>query len=238
MKSEPLQSTVLVIDDEVQIRRLLAMTLEAKGYRVLQAVNGRTGIAAVVEHKPDLIILDLGLPDMDGIEALKLLREWCAVPIIILSVRDGDDDKITSLDSGADDFLTKPFSSGELLARLRAAQRHAQPAKLNASPAVFQTGALEVDLAMRTVKVNGKAVRLSPTEFSLLRLFVRHAGKVLTHPQIMEEVWGEKCLERVNYLHVYVTHLREKIEANPAKPEILLNEPRVGYRLAKLAPAA
>jgi two-component system KDP operon response regulator KdpE len=223
-----LKPTVLVIDDEVQIRRLLRVSLEANGYRVLEAVTGQDGIAQAAQHPPDAVILDLGLPDMDGVTVLKRLREWTRVPVVVLSVRDREEDKIAALDNGADDYVTKPFSSGELLARLRVAQRHATP-----SPGitVFRTGELEVDLTARVVKLRGKEVRLTATEYSLLRLFVQHAGKVLTHRQILREVWGPNYVEQTHYLRVYLAHLREKLETIPSQPTLLLTEPGVGYRL-------
>ena len=226
--SEQPSAVALVIDDEPQIRRLLRVTLEAGGYRVFDAASGQDGIVQAAQCRPDVILLDLGLPDLDGVTVLKRLREWCRVPVIVLSVRDRENDKIAALDNGADDYVTKPFNSGELLARLRVAQRHAQP-----SPdlAVFRTGHVEVDLTARVVKVNGKDVKLTATEYSLLRLFVRHAGKVLTHRQILREVWGPNSLEQTHYLRVYIAHLREKLETNPAQPELIITEPAVGYRL-------
>ncbi len=222
------KTTVLVIDDEIQIRRLVRVSLEANGYRVLEAPTGKEGIAETAQHRPDIVLLDLGLPDLDGVTVLKRLREWSRVPVVVLSVRDREEDKIAALDNGADDYVTKPFSTGELLARLRVAQRHAQPAT---DAAVFRSGHLEVDLTARVVTVNGKEVRLTATEYSLLRLFVQHAGKVLTHRQILREVWGPTYVEQTHYLRVYMAHLREKLEANPAQPELFLTEPGVGYRL-------
>ena len=224
----PLKSTALIIDDELQIRRLLRVCLEANGYRVAEAATGKEGIAEAAQHPPDVVILDLGLPDMEGIAVLKRLREWSSVPVVVLSVRDREEDKIAALDNGADDYVTKPFSSGELLARLRVAQRHATPAS---EATVFRSDQLEVDLAARVVKLKGKEVRLTATEYSLLRLFVHHAGKVLTHRQILREVWGPSYVEQTHYLRVYLAHLREKLEANPAQPELLITEPGVGYRL-------
>jgi two-component system KDP operon response regulator KdpE len=226
--SEQPTAVALVIDDEPQIRRLLRVTLEAGGYRVFDAASGQDGIVQAAQCRPDVILLDLGLPDLDGVTVLKRLREWCRVPVIVLSVRDRENDKIAALDNGADDYVTKPFNSGELLARLRVAQRHAQP-----SPdlAVFRTGHVEVDLTARVVKVNGKDVKLTATEYSLLRLFVQHAGKVLTHRQILREVWGPNSLEQTHYLRVYIAHLREKLETDPAQPELIITEPAVGYRL-------
>jgi two-component system KDP operon response regulator KdpE len=228
MTTSPLKSTALVIDDELQIRRLLRVCLEANGYRVSEAATGKEGIAEAAQHPPDVVILDLGLPDMEGVAVLKRLREWSRVPVVVLSVRDREEDKIAALDNGADDYVTKPFSSGELLARLRVAQRHAAPVS---EDAVFRSGQLEVDLAARVVKLKGKEVKLTATEYSLLRLFVSHAGKVLTHHQILREVWGPNYVEQTHYLRVYLAHLREKLEANPAQPELLITEPGVGYRL-------
>ncbi len=224
----PLKSTALIVDDELQIRRLLRVCLEANGYRVAEAATGKEGIAEAAQHPPDVVILDLGLPDMEGLAVLKRLREWSSVPVVVLSVRDREEDKIAALDNGADDYVTKPFSSGELLARLRVAQRHATPAS---EATVFRSDQLEVDLAARVVKLKGKEVRLTATEYSLLRLFVQHVGKVLTHRQILREVWGPNYVEQTHYLRVYLAHLREKLEANPAQPELLITEPGVGYRL-------
>ena len=225
----PLKSTALVIDDELQIRRLLRVCLEANVYRVSEAATGKEGIAEAAQHPPDVVILDLGLPDMEGVAVLKRLREWSRVPVVVLSVRDREEDKIAALDNGADDYVTKPFSSGELLARLRVAQRHAAP---SSETTVFRSGQLEVDLAARVVKLKGKEVKLTATEYSLLRLFVRHAGKVLTHRQILKEVWGPNYVEQTHYLRVYIAHLREKLEADPAKPQLITTEPGVGYRFA------
>ena len=224
----PLKSTALVIDDELQMRRLLRVCLEANGYQVLEAATGMEGIAEAAQHPPDVVILDLGLPDMEGVAVLKRLREWSRVPVVVLSVRDREEDKIAALDNGADDYVTKPFSSGELLARLRVAQRHAAP---SSETTVFRSGQLEVDLAARAVKLKNKEVKLTATEYSLLRLFVQHAGKVLTHRQILRDVWGPNYVEETHYLRVYLAHLREKLEANPAQPELLITEPGVGYRL-------
>ncbi|MDB6109653.1 MAG: Two component transcriptional regulator, winged helix family [Pedosphaera sp.] len=228
MSQERPTTVALIIDDEIQIRRLLKISLEANGYRVFEAANGQTGLAEAAQRRPDVVVLDLGLPDMDGVTVLKRLREWSNVPVVILSVRDQEEEKIAALDHGADDYLTKPFSTGELLARLRVAQRHAQ-APLDT--AVFKTGHLEVDLTSRTVKVKGKPIKLTATEYALLQLYVRHAGKVLTHRQILKEVWGPTYVEQTHYLRVYMTHLREKIEENPSAPELLITESGVGYRL-------
>jgi len=220
--------TVLVIDDEIQIRRLLRLTLEANGYRVLEAPSGQDGLVEAATRRPDIVILDLGLPDMHGLTVLQRLREWSQVPVVILSVRDRDDDKISALDNGADDYVSKPFSTPELLVRLRVALRHAQPSDEDVA---FQSGELLVDLANRHVIVKGKEVRLTVTEYNLLRLLVRHAGKVLTHRQILKDVWGPNADQQTHYLRVYVARLREKIEPVPARPTLLITEPGVGYRL-------
>ena len=233
MKDEPMKPVVVVIDDEVQLRRLLRITLEGNGYKVFDAANGQQGLAEAAARHPDLVVLDLGLPDMDGVDVLVRLREWSSVPVIVLSVRDSEQDKVTALRSGADDYLTKPFSTAELLARLQVALRHAQPAS---EETIFRSGPLTVDLASRSVQVNGQPVKLTGTEYALLRLFVRNAGKVLTHPQIMEQVWGPGHRDKTHYLHVYMTYLREKIEAVPARPQLLVTEARVGYRLEIQSP--
>ena len=231
MNETPLpKPSALVIDDELQIRRLLRVCLEEKGYRVSEAATGQDGIAQAAQYPPDVVILDLGLPDMDGVSVLKRLREWTKVPVVVLSVRDREEDKIAALDNGADDYVTKPFGTGELLARLRVAQRHVQSQCENV---VFRSGALEVDLAGRTVTLNGKMVKLTATEYSLLRLFVQHAGKVLTHRQILREVWGPNYTEQTHYLRVYMTHLREKLEADSSSPTLLITEPGIGYRLVE-----
>lgn len=218
----------LVIDDEVQMRRLLKACLEGNGYRVLEASTGQEAITQAAQHSLEVVVLDLGLPDMDGVTVLKRLREWSRVPVIVLSVRDREEDKISALDNGADDYVTKPFSTGELLARLRAAQRHARPGP---EIPVFRCGALEVDLTVRVVKRRGKEVKLTATEYALLRLLVQHAGKVLTHRQILREVWGPAYVDQTHYLRVYIAHLREKLEEEPSKPQLLTTEPGVGYRL-------
>jgi len=220
--------SALVIDDEVQIRRLLRLTLEANGYRVFEATNGQEGLLTAAQHRPDVVLLDLGLPDLDGVTVLKRLREWSQVPVVVLTVRDREEDKIAALDAGADDYVTKPFSTGELLARLRVAQRHAQPGP---QESVFQTGEIEVDLACRVVLRAGREVKLTATEYALLALFVRHAGRVLTHRQLLTEVWGPKAAGQTHYLRVYVAHLRDKLEAEPTKPKLIVTESGVGYRL-------
>jgi two-component system KDP operon response regulator KdpE len=229
-KTKTAKSIVLVIDDEPQIRRLLRVTLEANDYEVFDAATGNDGIVQAAQRRPELILLDLGLPDMDGVEVLKRIREWSRVPIIILSVRDREHEKIAALDSGADDFVTKPFGSGELLARLRTALRRSQP---QSAAAIFRTGNLEIDLSTRTVRKNGVEIKLTPTEYALLRLLVVHAGKVLTHRQLLTEVWGPNAIEQTHYLRVHIAHLREKLEADAAQPKFILTESGVGYRLAE-----
>jgi len=226
--SEEKQTVALVIDDEVQIRRLLRLTLEANGYKVYEAATGQDGLLEAAQRRPEVVVLDLGLPDLDGVTVLKRLREWSRAPVLVLSVRDRDADKIAALDNGADDYVTKPFSTGELLARLRVAQRHVQPTP---DTAVFRSGDLQVDFTARVATVKGREVKLTATEYALVRLFVQHAGKVLTHRQILRAVWGPNFEEQTHYLRVYLGHLREKLEATPAQPEHFITEPGVGYRL-------
>ncbi|HTI72768.1 MAG TPA: response regulator [Candidatus Limnocylindria bacterium] len=229
MSVEPIkQPSVLVVDDEVQIRRLLRVCLEKNGYHVIEAATGIRGLEEAAQYLPSLVLLDLGLPEMDGLEVLRRLREWSQVPVLVLSVRGHDEDKIAALDGGADDYVTKPFSTGEVLARLRVAQRHNRDQTL---PPVFQAGDLKVDLANRLVRIRGEKVRLTATEYSLLRYFVQHAGKVLTHGQLLREIWETDNLEKIGHLRVYVTHLREKLERQPSEPDMLLTEPGIGYRL-------
>jgi two-component system KDP operon response regulator KdpE len=222
------QAIALVIDDEPQIRRLLRVTLEANGYRVFDAATGNDGLVEAAQRRPDVVLLDLGLPDLDGLTVLKRLREWSHVPVVVLTVLDREEDKVNALDAGADDYVTKPFGSGELLARLRAALRHTLD---QAASPVFVAGNLEVDLAARVVRKRGQEVKLTPIEYSLVRLFVIHAGKVLTHRQLLTEVWGPKSLEQSHYLRVHIAHLREKLEDDPSQPKLILTEPAVGYRL-------
>ncbi|MCK6629086.1 MAG: response regulator [Anaerolineae bacterium] len=219
---------VLVVDDERAIRRFLQVSLSAHGHTVFEAANGREALEAVIAHHPDLIILDLGLPDMDGIEVTRRLREWTKTPIIVLSVREHETDKIAALDAGADDYLTKPFGAGELMARLRVALRHAAP---TGETPLFRTGGLTVDLARRVVTVDEREVQLTPTEYELLKLLVTHAGKVLTHHQLLRQVWGMGYEDESHLLRVNISNLRRKLEANPTRPTYLLTEPGVGYRL-------
>ncbi|MDZ4669346.1 MAG: response regulator [Phototrophicales bacterium] len=222
---------LLVVDDELQIRRFLRISLEAHGYRVDEVETGAEAIRKVAQLRPDLVILDMELPDMDGLTVLKSLREWTSTPVIILSVRDSDQDKILALDAGADDYVTKPFSVDELMARIRVAQRHSIPQET--SP-IFTHGRLSVDLVARTVKVDGEIIKLTPTEYALLRYMIQYAGKVITHRQILREVWGIEYMNETHYLRVYFAQLRQKIEENPAMPQILLTESGVGYRLSQI----
>jgi two-component system KDP operon response regulator KdpE len=221
---------ILVIDDEAAIRKFLRVSLVAQGFKVEEAVNGKEGLNQAIAFRPDLVILDLGLPDMEGFEALARLREWSMVPVIVLTVRDAEEDKVKALDGGADDYLTKPFSVPELLARIRVAERHRLPA--SESP-LFQSGSLEVDLGARKVKVKGEEVRLTATEWEILRLLVEHAGKVVTHRQILKHVWGPNSVEHTQYLRVYVGHLRKKLDKG-ADAGFIRTEPGVGYRLLLL----
>ena len=221
--------SVLVIDDEVQMRRLLKINLESAGYQVHLAGSGKEGLQQAAMARPEIVILDLGLPDEDGIEVLKKIREWATVPVLILSVRASEQDIVKALDAGADDYLTKPFRTGELLARVRAALRHRFSTEQGE---VFVTGPLAVDLAARTVKLNGEIVKLTPTEYSLLTLFVRNAGKVLTHGYILQQVWGPAFEEESQYTRVYVGQLRKKLEDDPSDPKLILTESGIGYRLA------
>lgn len=231
MESVDKPTIALIIDDEVQIRRLLRLTLEAHGYRVFEAADGQSGLLEAGQRRPEIVLLDLGLPDMDGVTVLKRLREWSRVPVVVLSVRDGEEDKIAALDNGADDYVTKPFSTGELLARLRVAQRHTLPAP---EAAVFRSGGVEVDFVRRVVLRAGKEVKLTATEYSLLALLARHAGRVMTHRQLLKEVWGPNAVEQTHYLRVYVAHLREKLESDANQPRLLITEAGVGYRLMEL----
>lgn len=219
---------VLVVDDEQALRRFLRVALTSQEYTVFEATSGQDALSFAVAHKPDVIILDLGLPDIDGVEVTRLLRQWTQIPIIILSVRGSESDKIAALDAGADDYLTKPFGVGELLARLRAALRRA--AEPRGEP-VFTSGDLKIDLSRRLVSVADREVQLTPTEYNLIRVLVTHAGKVLTHHQLLREVWGPGYEQEFHILHVNVSNLRRKIEPNPARPQYIITEPGVGYRL-------
>jgi two-component system KDP operon response regulator KdpE len=226
-----MNTKVLVVDDEEAIRRFLGVTLASQAYVVMEAASGQDALSVVATHKPDVVILDLGLPDIEGVEVTRLLRQWTQVPIIILSVRGSEHDKIAALDAGADDYLTKPFSIGELLARLRAALRRS--AQLTGE-SVFTAGSLKVDLTGRLVTVADREVQLTPNEYELLRVLVTHAGKVLTHGYLLREVWGGEYGDEFHMLHVNISNLRRKIEPDPARPQLIITEPGVGYRLRTL----
>jgi two-component system KDP operon response regulator KdpE len=219
---------ILLVEDEPQMRRFLRVALEGSGYRYLEAGRGEEGLALAAQQKPEAILLDLGLPDMDGLEVVTRLREWSRTPIIVISARGQEADKVAALDGGADDYLTKPFGTGELLARLRAALRHA-----DAGPEepVFTLGRWRVDLARRQVLVEDREVHLTPLEYRLFTTLIRHAGKVVTHRQLLKEVWGGAAGAQPLYLRVYMTQLRHKLEEEPSRPRHLQTEPGVGYRL-------
>ncbi len=218
---------ILIVDDEAPIRRLLSIALESVGYKIMEAITGKETLTMTAGHRPDLIILDLGLPDMDGMEVLKKLREWYVKPIVILSVRNSEEDIVQALDKGANDYLTKPFRTGELLARIRNAIRQNQTKD---GKSIFEIGKLSIDIANHTVKKDGKMLKLTSTEFSMLAMFAQNQGCVLTHHQILKEIWGHSYLEQSQYLRVYVAQLRKKIEDNPTKPALLITESGIGYR--------
>jgi two-component system, OmpR family, KDP operon response regulator KdpE len=220
---------VLIVDDEPQIRRFLRTSLSAHGYRVIEASGGQEAMTLLATERPELVLLDLGLPDMDGLEVMHRLREWSTVPIIVVSVRGREADKIAALDGGADDYVTKPFGLGELLARMRTAWRHRLQAEVDEP--VFRSAGLSVDLGRRLVTIDGQEVKLTPKEYDLLRILVAHAGKVITHRQLLREVWGPAAVHETHYLRVYVGQLRQKLEPDPAQPRYLVTEPGVGYRL-------
>jgi two-component system KDP operon response regulator KdpE len=228
--TEP-RTVIVVIEDDPQIRRFLRTGLESHGFQIHEAETGEQGLAEAANRKADLVILDLGLPDMDGVEVVRRIREWSALPVIVLSARATETDKVAALDAGADDYLTKPFGLGELLARIRVALRHAQ-AGTQDKGGVFCVADLKVDLAQRRIHVDGKEVHLTPIEYRLLAVLVKHAGRVLTHRQLLKEVWGPGYVERSHYLRVHMASLRHKLEADPARPRFLLTEIGVGYRLA------
>ena len=223
--------SVVLIEDEPQIRRFLRAALTGHGYRLFEAGSGEDGLIEAATRQPDLVILDLGLPDLDGLGVLARLREWTSVPVIVLSARGQERDKIAALDGGADDYVSKPFSVGELLARMRAALRRRDQLGEGAAATTFVVGDLSVDLARRHVLVGDKEIHLTPIEYKLLTTLIRHAGKVLTHRQLLKEVWGPAHAEDSQNLRFYVAQLRRKLEAVPARPRYLLTEPGVGYRL-------
>jgi len=228
VSAEPL---VLVVDDETSIRRFVRASLASEGFRVVEAGTAAEAVARLEAERPDVIVLDLGLPDRDGISLTRDVREWSKVPIVVLSVRDREQDKVAALEAGADDYLTKPFGVGELIARVRVALRHAASAGAPAGPPEFASGDLRVDLARRQVFVAGREVRLTPIEYKLLAFLVKNAGKVLTHRQLLHEVWGPEYGDENHYVRVYVAQLRRKLESDPARPRLLRTEPGVGYRL-------
>lgn len=225
------QRLVLVVEDEPQMLRFLRTSLRAHGFRMLEATTAAEAFAEATTHTPELVLLDLGLPDLDGIEVTRKLREWTRVPIIVISARGREDDKVEALDAGADDYLTKPFGVKELLARMRVALRHAEQAGLETDSRVLGFGPLTVDLEHRQVMLEGREVHLTPIEYKLLVLLAHNAGKVLTHRQILKEVWGPAFVGQPHYVRVRMAELRKKIELDPGRPKLLVTEPGVGYRL-------
>jgi len=223
--------TILVIEDDPQIRRFLRAALPAHGYRLVEAETGEDGLVQAASRTPELILLDLGLPDLDGLEVVRRLRTWSSIPVVVLSARGLERDKVAALDAGADDYLTKPFGVPELLARLRVALRHARGSGAGEAGPVIAIGDLAVDLASHLVKLDGDEVHLTPTEFKLLAVLARHAGKVVTHRQLLTEVWGPGSAGNAHYLRVQMHGLRHKLEREPARPRHLITEPGVGYRL-------
>jgi two-component system, OmpR family, KDP operon response regulator KdpE len=225
------KGTILVIEDEPQMQRFLRIVLQGQGYRFIEAQTGQEGLVQAATHSPDIILLDLGLPDIDGLEVTKRLREWNDAPVIILSAREQEQDKIKALDAGADDYLTKPFGAGELLARIRVAIRHKVMRQSATGEPVFILDNLRVDMSQRQVFLNEQEVHLTPIEYKLLTVLIKNAGKVVTHSQLLKEVWGPSYAKETQYLRVYMTQLRHKLESDPARPRFLINEPGIGYRL-------
>jgi len=223
--------TILVIEDEPALQKFLRVTLGTQNYKVIEAASGEQGLRQAAAVPPDLIILDLGLPDLDGVEVTRRLREWSAIPIIVVSARGKEQDKVVALDAGADDYLTKPFGVGELLARVRVSLRHLAVVNPATGDPVFEVGPIRVDLARHEVSVNGQGVHLTPNEFKLLTVLVKNGGKVLSHRHLLKEVWGPSAADESHYLRVYMNQLRQKLEADAARPRYLLTEPGVGYRL-------
>ena len=222
---------VLVVEDDTQMRKFLRASLTSHGYRLVEAVNGSEALTHAASYNPDLVLLDLGLPDIDGLVVTKRLREWASAPIIVLSARGQEDDKILALDAGADDYLTKPFGTGELLARMRVALRHAARSGQERSEPILTVGELSIDLDKRSVHLAGKEVHLTPIEYKLLATLLKNAGKVLTHRQLLKEVWGPGNVDNTQYLRVYMVQLRHKLELDATRPRYLVTEPGVGYRL-------
>lgn len=227
MKETP---TILLIEDERQMRRFLRVTLQSEQYGVLEAETAAVGLSQAATKNPDIILLDLGLPDMDGLDVIEKLREWSAIPVIVISAREQEGDKIKALDRGADDYLTKPFGAGELIARIRVALRHAAPKSRDQGEAVFVADDLRIDFLKRQVYCKNREIHLTPIEYRLLTVLVRNADRVMTHRQILKEVWGPLYVEQTHYLRVFMNQLRKKIETDSARPRFLLNEPSIGYR--------
>ena len=227
---------ILLVEDEPQLRRFLRPMLRTHGYRIVEAETAREGLALAHSHNPDIVLLDLGLPDGDGVDVTRQLRAWSQVPIIVISARGKEQDKVAALDAGADDYLTKPFGSAELLARLRVALRHASRATAGATESIYSFGDVRLDLTRRTVHRGDEQVHLTPHEYKLLVVLTQHAGKVVTHRQLLREVWGPGA-QQTHYLRVYMAQLRQKLERDPARPAWLITEASVGYRLRDEAPA-
>jgi len=230
VKAHP-PAVVLVVEDEAPIRKFLRTGLGSQGFQLVEAATAAEGLAQAATRSPDVILLDLGLPDLNGLEFLRRLREWSTAPVVVLSARGQERDKVQALDAGADDYVTKPFSMGELLARMRVALRHRARVQGSAEASVVEIAGLKVDLERRLVTVSSKPVRLTPIEYRLLAVLARHAGRVLTHEVLLREVWGPGYVSQHHYLRVYMAQLRHKIEDDPARPRLLLTEPGVGYRL-------
>ena len=230
MDNAPLTGKILIVDDEAPIRKFLSISLGAHGYTLLEAESGKQAIELVALKKPDMIVLDLGLPDMDGKSVIRQIREWSKIPILVLSVRSDEEEKVEALDAGANDYVTKPFGIAELMARLRAMTRIHNLETGKTEEAIFTQGALKVDYAARTVELNGEAIKLTRKEYDLLRLFTRNAGKVLTHDFLLREVWGPAQADQAQYLRVHIGNLRQKLRDDPANPSFILTEPGVGYR--------
>ncbi len=224
---------IVLIEDELPIRRFLRATLQTQGYRLFEAATGADGLVEASTRAPDVVVVDLGLPDMEGVEVIRRLREWSSVPIIVLSARGRETDKVTALDAGADDYVSKPFGASELLARIRVALRHAAGIARPDGEGTHTVGEVAVDLVRRRVRVAGREVHLTPIEYKLLTTLIRHAGKVVTHRQLLKDVWGPLHTAEAHYVRVYMAQLRRKLESNPARPRYLLTEPGVGYRLAE-----
>jgi two-component system KDP operon response regulator KdpE len=221
---------VLLIEDDIQMRRFLRVALESEGYRLCETDTAGNGLSQAATRNPDLVLLDLGLPDMDGLEFIRRFREWSQVPVIVISAREQEHDKVRALDSGADDYLTKPFGVRELLARIRVAIRHSEARKGGIEESSFVAGALRIDFSKRQVFVDESEIHLTPIEYKLLIALVRNAGKVMTHRLLLKDVWGPSYVEHTQYLRVYMTQLRHKLEKDPSRPQYLLNEPGIGYR--------